>query len=775
MAISGAVLEGRRIQIRGTVQGVGFRPWVYRVARQSGVTGHVQNDAAGVTIDAFGDFAALEAFVGRLHQDPPPAALINVFEQAPIPVELEDEFLIVPSADAGPPRVSIPPDLATCDRCAAEIADPANRRYGYAFTNCTNCGPRLTIAGDIPYDRATTTMAPFEMCPACRREYDDPDDRRFHAQPNACPDCGPRLTLCTFTGERIAVDDPMVSAAEALRGGLIVGIKGLGGFHLACDATSADSVSRLRARKHRDEKPFAVMVADLAAAGALAILGDEERRLLTSVERPIVLAPTRDGTALASNVAPCNTMIGLFLPYTPLHHLLLAAFDGPLVMTSGNASDEPIAFRNADAVARLGGIADVFLMHDREIETRCDDSVAAVIGGRGVVLRRSRGYVPRAVALRRPIAQPVLACGALLKNTFCFAAGDSAWLGPHIGDLENLETYDSYGDGVARLERFLQIRPEVIAHDMHPDYMSTIYARQRPEAIHVPVQHHHAHVVSAMTEHGLVGPVIGIAYDGTGYGLDGTSWGSEILVADFASFVRVATFRSLPLVGGDLAIREPWRMALALVIDAFGHDLPPAARALFAGVSDEEFEQVSGVLCSRMPVARVRGAGRYFDAFGALFLRRRTASFEGQVAMAWNQAADPREDGVYPFDIVDASAPWELDLRPAVWAAIADAVRGAAVPVIAARFHNTLAEATAVLVRRVVESFGRLPVVASGGCFQNARLAESIRAALAPAHDVRLHATVPPGDGGIALGQAVIADAMVREGLRAQGSGLREI
>jgi len=310
---------------------------------------------------------------------------------------------------------------------------------------------------------------------------------------------------------------------------------------------------------------------------------------------------------------------------------------------------------------------------------------------------------------------------------------------------------------------------------MHPDYMSTIYARQRPEAIHVPVQHHHAHVVSAMTEHGLVGPVIGIAYDGTGYGLDGTSWGSEILVADFASFVRVATFRSLPLVGGDLAIREPWRMALALVIDAFGHDLPPAARALFAGVSDEEFEQVSGVLCSRMPVARVRGAGRYFDAFGALFLRRRTASFEGQVAMAWNQAADPREDGVYPFDIVDASAPWELDLRPAVWAAIADAVRGAAVPVIAARFHNTLAEATAVLVRRVVESFGRLPVVASGGCFQNARLAESIRAALAPAHDVRLHATVPPGDGGIALGQAVIADAMVREGLRAQGSGLREI
>ena len=764
MTISGAVLEGRRIQIRGTVQGVGFRPWVYRVARQSGVTGHVQNDAAGVTIDAFGDFAALEAFVGRLHQDPPPAARISVFEQAPIPVELEEEFFIVPSAETGSPRVSIPPDLSTCDRCAAEIADPANRRHHYAFTNCTNCGPRFTIATDIPYDRASTTMAPFEMCPACRREYDDPGDRRFHAQPNACPDCGPRLTLCAFTGEDIAVDDPIAAAAEALRGGLIVGIKGLGGFHLACDATSDAAVGRLRARKHRDEKPFAVMVADPAAAAALATLGDEARRLLTSVERPIVLAPRRDNTELASNVSPGNTMIGLFLPYTPLHHLLLAAFDGPLVMTSGNASDDPIAFRNADAVARLGEIADLFLMHDREIETRCDDSVATVIDGRSVVLRRSRGYVPRAVVLSRPVAQPVLACGALLKNTFCFAAGDSAWLGPHIGDLENLQTYDSYCDGVARLERFLQIRPEVIAHDMHPDYMSTIYARQRPEAIHVAVQHHHAHVVSAMTEHGLAGPVIGIAYDGTGYGTDGTSWGSEILVADAASFVRVATFRSLPLVGGDRAIREPWRLALALAIDAFGQELPATVRTLFAGVADADVEHIAAALRSRLPVPRVRGAGRYFDAFGALFLRRRAASFEGQVAMEWNQAADPHEDGVYPFDIVDSGAPWELDLRAVVWAAVADSVRGAGVPVIAARFHNTLAKATAVLVRRVAESFGRMAVVASGGCFQNARLAESVRAALAPAHHVWLHASVPPGDGGIALGQAVIADAKVRDG-----------
>jgi hydrogenase maturation protein HypF len=764
---TGAVREGRRIEIRGTVQGVGFRPWVYRVARQSGVTGRVHNDAAGVTIEAFGDCAALELFVARLHIDPPPAARIREFQQAPIPAELDPDFVIVASADAGTPRVSIPPDLATCPQCAAEIADPPNRRSGYAFTNCTNCGPRFTIATDIPYDRAATTMAPFEMCPACRREYDDAGDRRFHAQPNACPVCGPRLTLAAFTGETIGVDDPIAAAAEALRCGLIVSIKGLGGFHLACDATCGEAVTRLRERKHRDEKPFAVMVRDMAAAESLAIIGDEERRLLASVERPIVLATARQGTALAPNVAPRSTNLGLFLPYTPLHHLLLAAAGGPLVMTSGNRSDEPIAFTNDEAVARLGQIADLFLMHDREIITRCDDSVATVIAGQGVILRRSRGYVPRAMTLRRPLERPVLACGALLKNTFCFAAGDSAWLGPHIGDLDNLETYDSYRDGLARLERFLQIRPEVIAHDLHPDYLSTIYAQQRPETVHVAVQHHHAHVVSAMVEHGLAGPVIGIAYDGTGYGSDGTSWGGEILVADCDTFVRAATFRPLPLVGGDRAIREPWRLALALAIDAFGADLPPAARALFDGVPAEDVRLVRDVLVKRMPVPHAHGLGRYFDAFGALFLQRRTASFEGQVAVEWNQAADPAIGDAYPFDIIDANPPLQLDLRPAVWAAVADIVRGAPVSAIAARFHNTVAEATAALVRRVARAVGPLPVVASGGCFQNARLAEGVRAALAPEHDVRLHAIVPPGDGGIALGQAVIADAVVR----AKGSG----
>jgi hydrogenase maturation protein HypF len=455
-------------------------------------------------------------------------------------------------------------------------------------------------------------------------------------------------------------------------------------------------------------------------------------------------------------------MIGLFLPYTPLHHLLLANVDGPLVMTSGNRADEPIAFRNDDAVARLGDIADLFLLHDREIESRCDDSVAAVIAGHGVVFRRSRGFVPRPVMLSKPVARPILACGAQLKNTFCFAAGDSAWLGPHVGDLDNLATYDSYRDGVARLERFLQIRPEIVAHDLHPDYLSTMYAEQRPEAIHVAVQHHHAHVVSAMAEHGLRGPVIGLAYDGTGYGSDGTSWGSEILVAGLASFVRVATFRPLPLVGGDRAIQEPWRIALALVVDAFGHDLPPAASALFEDIADAEIGLVTDLLRTEMPLPMAHGLGRYFDGFGALFLRRRKASFEGQIALEWNQIADPSVLDAYPYGIVGSGNPSQLDLRPAVWAAVADTVRGATVPQIAARFHNTIAEATAALVRHVVSEYGRLPVVASGGCFQNARLAESVRAALAPEHDVRLHARVPPGDGGLALGQALVADAITR-------------
>jgi hydrogenase maturation protein HypF len=764
--MSVAVLEGRRLRIRGTVQGVGFRPWVYRQARVAGVTGRVHNDTAGVTIDVFGDWAEIERFIELLRLAPPPAAHIDSFQQTMIPPELLSDFVIVASHDSPERRASIPPDLATCDACAAEIADRTNRRYRYAFTNCTNCGPRFTIATGIPYDRATTTMAAFRMCPRCRREYEDVNDRRFHAQPNACPDCGPQLMLHTHKGELIAVDDPVSSAAEALEMGLIVAIKGIGGFHLACDAMSEAAVALLRERKHRDEKPLAIMAADLAMAEAIATVDPEARRLLTSVERPIVLLPARRPSVVAANVAPRNRMIGLFLPYSPLHHLLLAAVRRPLVMTSGNLSEEPIAYENDEAVRRLGEIADLFLMHDRPIETGADDSVATVIACRGVVFRRSRGYVPRPIALGRPLGRPVLACGALLKNAFCLAAGDSAWLGPHIGDLENVETYDSFTSGIARLERFLQINPEIVAHDMHPDYLSSAYARRRPEGIKVPVQHHHAHVVSAMVEHGLVKdgePAIGIAYDGTGYGLDGTMWGGEVMVADAASFTRVGTFRPIPLVGGDRAIREPWRIALALAADAFGGEVPKHVIAMLDTVASCEIARALHILSQPMAMPLARGIGRYFDAFGALFLRRSRAAFEGQIALEWNQAADSAVTRCYPFEVLSgAHTRWEVDLRPALRAAVQDFLHDEPVPVISAAFHNTLAASTADLVRRTAAIYGGLPVVASGGCFQNARLAESVRAVLAPEHDVRLHESVPPGDGGIALGQAVIADAIVR-------------
>jgi hydrogenase maturation protein HypF len=758
---TGLTVEGRRITIQGTVQGVGFRPWVYRVAQCAGITGRVWNDSSGVTIDAFGAEARLERFLDLLHW-PPPAARILRFDVADIAAEQATAFEIAHSEVDPERRVSIPPDLATCDDCVSEVLDRSNRRYRYAFTNCTNCGPRFTIATDIPYDRGSTTMAAFEMCDACRREYNDVDDRRFHAQPNACPACGPQLSLRASDGARIHVDDVLAVAARAIDDGLIVAVKGIGGFHLICDATSEDAVRLLRERKRRDEKPFAVMVRTLRDAAALGVVGAEERRLLTSVERPIVLLQKRPGARLAEGVAPCNQMIGVFLPYSPLHHLLLHDARRPLVMTSGNVSDEPMVCDNADAIRRLGGIADLFVLHDRDIHTRCDDSVTTVIAGKGTVLRRARGYVPRAVGIARGFQRPVLACGALLKNTFCIGAGSNAWLGPHIGDLENVETLDAYTRGIELMEQFLGVRAQVIAHDLHPDYLSTAYARKRAGATTIGVQHHHAHVVSAMTEHGIQGSAIGIAYDGTGFGTDGTMWGGEVLVATPARFQRAATFRALPLAGGDQAIREPWRIGLALVLDAFDGDVPAELRTVFGAVAVQELTAVRALLKSSLPTPRARGVGRYFDAFGALFLGRMLASFESQVALEWNQVADPRVTRAYRYGVVTADEYCEIDLRPTVRDAVADRVKGESAATIAAAFHNTIAQATADVVRRAIARFGALPVVASGGCFQNARLAESVQAALAPEHPVLFQREVPPGDGGIALGQAVIADALTR-------------
>lgn len=819
--------RGVRIQIRGIVQGVGFRPWVYRLARERGIGGRVLNDSTGVTIDAFGAAAAISSFVDVLRASPPPAAKIVDFVCSDLDSPPVAGFTIVRSEAADERRVSIPADLATCDDCVREIFDPADRRYRYPFTNCTNCGPRFTIALDVPYDRPATTMASFPMCGDCRREYESVDDRRFHAQPNACPACGPRLrivrqetvplspalsgaeTQFDVRGEGLGVrgralpqpfnpsplaplpevtpahesaavpgrgeTDAIAIAAAALKAGQIVALKGIGGFHLACDATSDDAVARLRERKKRDEKPFAIMVRDLEAAEDIARIDAAERALLTGVERPIVLLRKRDGSEVSDLVAPRNRLVGIMLPYSPLHHLLMADAGRPLVMTSGNLSEEPIAYGNGEAIETLRDVADVFLLHDREIVTRCDDSVARIIAGAPTILRRSRGYVPRALPLGRRIDEPVLACGAHIKNTFAIAHDDVVHLGPHIGDLENLETLESYESAIDRMQRFLGVEPQIVAHDMHPAYVSTEYALLRPSRSRIAVQHHHAHIAGAMAEHRLEGPVLGVAFDGTGYGTDATAWGGELLLADDTGFQRLATLRPVSLAGGDMAIREVWRIALALLDDAYDGNPPLEALPLAFDMRRVGF--VRQMIAHEVNVARAHGAGRFFDAFGSIFLGRAVSRYEGQVALEWNLAADEAERGEYPFEEVaghsevrltgrtsECSAASTIDLRPTLRAAIDDFGRGASIGTISARFHSTLAAAAAAMVRRAAEAHGNLPVVLSGGCFQNALLTERLIAFLTPEFRVVTNRQIPPGDGGIAFGQAVIAEAIVRGG-----------
>ncbi|MBK9518178.1 MAG: carbamoyltransferase HypF [Anaeromyxobacter sp.] len=749
--------------VTGTVQGVGFRPFVYRLAHALRLSGRVRNDAGGVTVEAFGPAAALDELARRLRAEHPPAAVVETLLATPLPFEPACAgFRIVASGQAEERRVALPPDLATCPACAAEVADPADRRHRYAFTNCTDCGPRFTIALGVPYDRPATTMAGFTMCPACAAEYADPLDRRFHAQPNACPACGPRLTLTDAAGVPLP-GDPLSLAAAALAAGRIVAVKGIGGFHLCCDATSGAAVRTLRVRKRREEKPLAVMVRDLAAAAALAEPTAAEAALLGSVERPIVLCRRRPGAALAAEVAPDGPLVGLMLPYAPLHHLLLAEAGVPLVMTSGNLSEEPIAFEDAEALRRLGGLADLFLLHDRPIASRCDDSVVRVVGGRPLVMRRARGFVPRPVRAARRFRARVLAAGAQLKNTFCLARGDEATLGPHVGDLDDLETYAAYEAAVARLEAFLDLRPEVLACDLHPLYPSTRYARARAAAEGLPlveVQHHHAHAASALLEHGLTGPVLALCWDGVGLGSDGAAWGGELLLAEAAGFERLATLRPLALAGGDQAVRQPWRLALAALLDAFDGAPPLERLPLFRQVPAAELEVVRRMLRGGVASPLAHGVGRAFDAAGALALGRALARHEGQVALALDGAADPAEAGAYPVELSRAGPLTSLDLRPLWRALTADLLAGAHPGAVSARFHAGLCAGGAALVRDAAARLGRLPVVLTGGCFQNARLAEGITRELSPAFAVYTHSQVPPGDGGLALGQALVADAV---------------
>ena len=783
---------GRRIAVEGTVQGVGFRPWVWRLAREQGLAGSVRNDGGGVVIEAFGSEPALDGFLARLRSEQPRAAEVRRLAWEPIEARAIDGFEILASGVAAARRPSIPADLATCPACLAEVMDPLDRRYRYPFTNCTDCGPRFTIALDIPYDRAATTMARFPMCPECAREYSDPADRRFHAQPNACPACGPRLAVLAADGARVPAEDPLCLAAAALSAGLVVAVKGLGGFHLACDATSEAAVGRLRARKRRERKPFAVMVADLAAADAVAVLGPDERRLLAGVERPIVLAPLRGGHPLAPSVAPGSDLVGLLLPYTPLHHLLLAESGVPLVMTSGNLSDEPIAYRDVEAVARLGGIADLLLVHDREVAAPCEDSVARIVDGAPLLVRRSRGWVPRPLSLARAVSEPVLAVGGDLKSVACVAAGDSAWLTPHVGDLASPAALDELAAAVERLQRFLGVSPRIVAHDPHPGYHSRRWALSIPGARHVAVQHHHAHVASCLAEHGLAGPALGVALDGTGWGPDGAAWGGELLLVEPGRYRRLATLRPLPLPGGETALREIWRLALAMLDDAFDGAPPLAAVPLLARLDPYRLAVVRRMLGrdggaaedpaphatasgapppgDRLNSPLAHGAGRWFDAVGAAVLDLPAVGFEGEAALALERAAAAAGPAPpYPFVLRDGTTPWELDLRPMVRALVGELLDGRPAPWLAARFHATLGDAMAAAVRAAAAEHGALPVALTGGCLQNPLLARALSERL-PDFRVLQHRSVPPGDGGLALGQAVVAAELLCTGAAEPGA-----
>ena len=577
------------MRVTGTVQGVGFRPFVYRLARELGLSGWVLNDTHGVLLEVEGEGEAVDRFVARLAADAPPLAQVEGIEPQRIEPTGEAGFEIAASDEGGEVDAPVSPEAATCDQCLAEVFDPADRRHRYPFTNCTNCGPRFTIVRGVPYDRPLTTMAGFQMCDACQAEYDDPLDRRFHAQPNACPDCGPRARLLDRSGEQAGdqgAADAVAAAAAVLQDGAIVAVKGLGGYHFACLATDEDAVSALRRRKHREDKPFALIAAGLEAARTLIEVGPAEEHLLSGRERPIVLAPRLPGAAVAAAVAPASPELGVMLPYSPLHHLLLADVGAPLVLTSGNVSDEPIAYEDSEALERLSRIADLFLVHDRPIETRTDDSVLRVSAGpdpRPMMLRRSRGFVPASLPLPVESGRDLLACGAELKNTFALAKGARAWVGHHIGDLKNFETLTSFREGIEHFERLFDVAPELCAHDLHPDYLSTRYALERDGVELVGVQHHHAHLAACLAEHAVEGLALGAIFDGTGYGTDGTVWGGELLAGDLNGFERAGRLWTVRMPGGEAAIREPWRMACAWLAEASGRAAAAADAARAGG------------------------------------------------------------------------------------------------------------------------------------------------------------------------------------------------
>ena len=791
--ISGSKIERWRLLIQGIVQGVGFRPFVYGLALRYDLVGFVLNDSQGVTIEIEGSLKTLDKFHRALREELPLMARIDSVVVELIPTSGDESFVIKHSQKGNERLALISSDSATCEDCLRELLDPTDRRYGYPFINCTNCGPRFTIVQDIPYDREKTTMRSFPMCSDCQAEYVDPLNRRFHAQPNACRVCGPQVSLIDWHKSDIkniptSVEvDPIVTAAQRLTAGAILAIKGLGGYHLACDALNIEAVQKLRQRKHREAKPFALMVPNLETARLLCKMNDAEAAFLQSRRRPIVLLEQQDDCPIAPGVAPSYKSLGIMLPYTPIHHLLLRAFTSEidasrppvLVITSGNLSDQPIVYRSEDVQERLGHIADGLLTHNRDIHMRCDDSVIRVGAYGALFFRRSRGYAPEPLSLFSDLPLPLLACGGHLKNTFCLGKGRLAFVSHYIGDLENHETLTSFREAIEHYQRLFDIYPQCIAHDLHPEYLATKYALDTDIPRKIAIQHHHAHIASVLAEHQLNEPVIGVAADGTGFGTDGKIWGCEVMMADLAGFERLAHLAYVPLLGGEMAVRQPWRLAVAYLAQAYGDAFLELEIPFVQQLDRTKWRILSLMMAKSINSPATSSLGRLFDAVAALVNLRKEVLYEGQAAIELEIMAVEARMGSsvlqtrpYPFALQKKGtsgeerfiAPTWLDVAPMIRAIVHDIQQGLPVSYIANRFHRTIAELLVVACAEARARTGLTRVALSGGVFQNRLLLETLMERLKDLKfQVYINHLVPPNDGGLSFGQLAVASAQLQK------------
>jgi hydrogenase maturation protein HypF len=748
-------MKRAEIGITGIVQGIGFRPYIYNLAEKHLIRGWVLNNEKGVFIDAESEDGNLDRFIQEIPALAPPLARIESFDVKYLEPLGYTTFEIKKSEESQGKFVLISPDVATCDQCLSELLSPQNFRYRYPFINCTLCGPRFTIIKDIPYDRHKTTMAPFIMCLVCQKEYEDPYDRRFHAQPNACSACGPSLRLEDREGKEV-FGDPIEKTLQLLKKGCIVAIKGLGGFHLACDARNQHAVSSLRSRKFREDKPFAVMCDHIEEVKEHCEVNEEEEKLLLSVQRPIVILRRKENSAIVHAVAPYQDTLGVMLPYSPLHHLLLNGPLKTLVMTSGNVSDEPISYKNEEAFNRLSKIADYFLSHNREIHMRCDDSVTRIVEGKPYIIRRSRGYVPFPIKVHFPL-EMILACGGELKNTFCLTRGQYAFMSHHIGDLENLETLTSFEEGIEHFKRLFYIEPKAIAYDLHPDYLSTQYALSIADLPKVGVQHHHAHIVSCMAENGMEGDVIGVALDGTGFGTDETIWGGEFLIASYRDFDRIAHLKKVPMPGGSMAIKEPWRMAMVYLSEAFGNEAIKLKIDLIKRIDSQKWDILKRAIEKKVNTPWTSSMGRLFDAISSLLSIRDEVHYEGQAAIELEMVADRRMNGKYPFHIHKDEKPMVIDPTEIIRGIVHDLADGTPSSKISGKFHQTISRFIVETCETIRSKAKLNRVVLSGGVFQNIFLLSLVTEGLKRSgFDIYTHHRVPTNDGGISLGQAVI-------------------